>query len=46
MKKAFCCFDRANSDPEVIKRSQSYGRDKIFGIDFDPDLRKAARMRW
>lgn len=36
--------DRANSDPEVIKRSQTYARDKIFGIDFDPDLRKAARM--
>ena len=36
--------DRANSDPEVMKRSQAYARDKIFGIDFDPDLRKAARM--
>jgi type I restriction enzyme M protein len=43
-EKGVLLLDRANSDPEVIKRSQSYAREKIFGIDFDPDLRKAARM--
>jgi type I restriction enzyme M protein len=37
-------IDRANSDPKVMKRAKEYARTKIFGVDFDSDLRKAARM--
>ncbi len=36
--------DRANSDPKVLERARQYASDKIFGFDFDPDLKKAARM--
>ena len=36
--------DRANSDPEVIERAQSYANSKLYGVDFDDDLKRAARM--
>ncbi len=36
--------DRANSDLGVLERARHYAREKIFGFDFDPDLKKAARM--
>jgi type I restriction enzyme M protein len=36
--------DRANSDPEVLEHARRYAKEKIFGFDFDPDLKKAARM--
>ncbi|MCK8603799.1 N-6 DNA methylase [Syntrophobacteraceae bacterium DRH4] len=36
--------DRANSDPAVLARAKKYAQDKLFGIDFDDDLKKAARM--
>ncbi len=36
--------DRANSDPDVLERARQYAGEKIFGFDFDEDLRKAARM--
>lgn len=35
---------RANSDPAVIERAKAYANEKLFGVDFDDDLKKAARM--
>lgn len=35
--------DRHN-EPDVIERSKQYAVEKIYGIDFDDDLKKAARM--
>ena len=37
-------LDRANSDPKVLARARKYAQKKMFGVDFDIDLRKAARM--
>ena len=37
-------LDRANSDPAVLERARTYAEEKVFGSDFDIDLRKAARM--
>lgn len=34
----------ANTDPTVIERARAYAKKNIFGIDFDPDLKRAARM--
>lgn len=42
--KGVLLADKANNDPKVIARALKYARKKIFGFDFDPDLRKAARM--
>jgi len=36
--------DRANNDPAVLERARIYAEEKLFGIDFDSDLKKAARM--
>lgn len=36
--------DRANNDPAVLERARTYAEEKLFGIDFDSDLKKAARM--
>lgn len=35
--------DRHN-EPLVIERTKEYAKEKIYGIDFDDDLKKAARM--
>lgn len=36
--------DRANNDRRVVGKALKYAQKKLYGIDFDPDLRKAARM--
>ncbi len=36
--------DRANSDLKVLERAKSFAEEKLYGIDFDDDLKKAARM--
>lgn len=36
--------DRANSDPEVLRRAKFFAETRLVGVDFDDDLKKAARM--
>lgn len=35
---------RLNADPKATKLLQNYAEQCLYGVDFDPDLRRAARM--
>ena len=43
-EKGILLTDLANSDLKVLDRAKRFAEDKLFGIDFDDDLKKAARM--